>query len=506
MQSLKNSYGVYEILKGSNLFCPISNLEDAVNSLTKEDIYQLSKDIVDFHKKNIPIVIDDLKESRKAFNAYPFAYNQKITTEFLRPLCLYAEKIVIQDPIYNLLYNPAYVKPNFEAIKSSLQRQIPFLVEIEPLVKAGILHLFPLRALQPPLLEQISNSIETDLNNNLWKNKIVKNIKYQLYPESNLLFISLGKPIGNNYHCFRYGKFGNIVEDNQDELKVEMFSPDSLLDNDLNISSEEIQSWISSEINNEIVRTTTALNENLFLSEALNTSMVTNHQLCDELLTMKGDIKSNNVGNLLPFLTKLRIPFVDNISLDKVVNLREKEQDSFLDFRLALQDMCMKIEKTNPSNAETVTQQIIDKSIQPQIRELDRELKSIRTKAIIRGIPRAALAFGTLVVSVSTGNQVLSALGSIGFLKLFKDVTDEYSNYLSSKIKLKNNSMHFLWRVKRESNIKPKKGYTNDGFPERVEIPLEVSKKMGRHMDGLGIKVYDNVSKNEKVTDNKDSK
>lgn len=497
------SYEIYEILKDLELFCPAPNLRDAVNSLAKEDLLQLSNDVVKFHKENLPHVLEDLKRHRKTFNAYPLSARRHVMPALLRPLCLYAEKIVVRDPVYDSLFNPAYVEPNIEAIKAHLQWGIPYLLETEPLVRAGILHFVPFMALKASLIEAVGESIETDLKNEAWKKKIVGNIKYKLYPEKNVLLMSLGKPIGDDYKFFRYGKIVGHEDTKNGALLVKMVSPHSLLDKRFNITISDISSWITSEVNNELIRTTSAINENLLLSEALNTSVVTNHQVYEELLRFKARSSiSNAEAKVLPYLTKLNLPFIDNIPLEKVVELREQEHESFHDFRLVLQELCKEIETSTPSDIKTAVQQIVEKALKPQIRALDREFKRIRTHALIRSVPRAMLAFGTLITSISVGIPLISALGSVATLKLFKDVSDEYAEYLSNRMKLKSNSMHFLWRAKRASGLaKRRVGHTIDGFPGEIRFDSkQLAREMTPRMGGLAIHVYENVLEKKKTT------
>lgn len=250
------------------------------------------------------------------------------------------------------------------------------------------------------------------------------------------------------------------------------------------------------------------INENLILSEALNTSVVTNHEVYDELLRLKARSSTSDAeAKVLPFLTRLRLPFIDGLPLERVVELRDKEHESFLDFRLALQELCKEIETSIPSEIENQSRQIVERTLKPQIRALDREFKRIRTRTLIRSTPRAMLAFGTLITSINVGIPLVSALCSVATFKLFEDVSDEYAEYLNNQMKLKNNSMHFLWKVKEASEIAGKKeSLTVDGFPEKIQFdPKLFGKEMSERIGGLGIHVYENVSRKEKTTEDSEA-
>lgn len=97
-------------------------------------------------------------------------------------------------------------------------------------------------------------------------------------------FLSLETPVNSNYMFLRYGKTLSTLKEDDNSLILDMVMPDSLIDNPYGITKEEIASGIASEINNEVCRTTKKLNQNLLLSEALNTSIVTNDDVYDNLL------------------------------------------------------------------------------------------------------------------------------------------------------------------------------------------------------------------------------
>jgi hypothetical protein len=499
-----NSERIYDILESIG-FSDVSKSTRTIESLSKDDLTHLAGQITSFHKENFQTVMDDLKNSTKEFNSYPLSYNPRRVRDLLRQLCLYSSKIVMRDPLYDTLYNPAYVKSNISAVKDGLKSSIPTVLELEPLVRCGIIHFVPYPALQPSLLELAKNQIEEDLKNKDWIKGIGQNIAYKLYPESNILLLSLGDPSYNDYRFFRFGKI--VGTKNADEhLLVKMVSPNSLIDNQLGITQEDIDAWIFSEINNEICRTTKTVNENMMFAEAMNTNIVTDNEVYEKMLGLKNMAFScKSSSNLFSSIMQFSVPFVDELPFDKLAELREKEKDSFLDFQIFLKSFGGKIDYSKPSEIREQIQQITKEELEPMLRKLTKEFKRIKQSSLVRGVPKAAIAVGTVITSLAIGEPIITALGSIASWKLFKDVTDECASYIEKEAKLKDNSLYFLWKAQRTTDYAGKslsKPKSKEGFPEKITIDgREFAEKMG----GLGIRMYPNVLNDQKPR-NEDSK
>lgn len=490
---MSESSKIYEIIESLGHPVLYNSTHEAIDALSEKDLIQLSKDIAEFHNKNVPSVIQNLRQRKKEFNSYPINHNPH-ETSLLRPMALYSEQVVIRDPIADSFSNPAYSTPNVDAIKSSLNSAVSTLLEIEPLVRIGIVQLVPFYALQESLIETVNQKVDEDLKDGQWKGTIVKGIKYKLYPDQNTLLLSLGPPASGSYMCFKYARsLPESLKEDDKSVVVEMVIPDSLTGYPHGITESDINSWIDTEINNEVFRTTEKINQNLLLAEALNTSIVTNNDVYDSLLSLKvkNAGKANADSKAISSILKFTVPFVDNLPFEKIAELREKEKDSFLDLQMLLRDLSRKIEYSSPADLQEQAQKIASEEVSPLLRKLNREFDRIRKSAIIRSVPRAAIAFGTIAVSVASGTPLIMALGSIASLKLFKDVSDEYASYLEKELSLKDNSAYFLWKVSKTSIDANGKQYRRHvGFPEKIIVD---SNNMAKKMGGLGIKLYPKV-------------
>jgi hypothetical protein len=197
------------------------------------------------------------------------------------------------------------------------------------------------------------------------------------------------------------------------------------------------------------------------------------------------------------------VPFVDNLPFNKLAELREKEKNTFLDFQMFLKNFASNIDSSKPSEIRKQIQQITKEELEPILRKLTREYQRIKNSALIRGVPRAAIAVGTVVTSLAIGEPIIAALGSIASWKLLKDVTDEYAAYLEKESKLKDNSLYFLWKASRIPHY-AKKTFpaSKEGFPDEIKVD---GKEFAEKMGGLGIRLYPNVLGDQKSKENKSS-
>lgn len=500
---MTSSERIYEILESVGV-SDFLGIEQIIESLSDHDLVQLSEEIASFHKQNFQTVLDDLKNNTKEFNSYPLPHHPHRVLALLRQLSLYSTKIVMRDPIYDTLFNPAYVKPNISAVKDGLKFAIPTILELEPLVRSGLVQFVPYPALQPTLLKLAENQIETDLKSKEWKKEISQSIAYKLYPEKNVLLMSLGNPSYGDYRFFRFGKIVGTEKETSESLLVKMISPDSLLDRTLGITQEDIDAWIASEINNEVFRTTKTVNENVILSEVLNTNIVTDNEVYEKMLGLKNiTLTGKSLSNLFPSLLQISVPFIDNLSFEKLAELREKEKNSFLDFQIFLKNFAGKIDLSKPSGIREQVHQIAKEELEPILRKLTTEYQRIKKSALIRGVPRAAIAFGTVITSLAIGEPIGIALGSIASWKLFKDVTDEYAAYLEKETKLKDNSLYFLWKTTRVPQYAKSLSITKEGFPRALNLD---GKEFAKKMEGLGMRLYPNVLGGQKPKENENNK
>jgi hypothetical protein len=191
------------------------------------------------------------------------------------------------------------------------------------------------------------------------------------------------------------------------------------------------------------------------------------------------------------------------LSFETLAKLREKEKNSFLDFQIFLKNFAGKIDYSKPLEIRKQVQEIAKEELEPIIRKLTTEYQRIKKSALIRGVPRAAIAVGTVITSLAIGEPVISALGSIASWKLFKDVTDEYAAYLEKEAKLKDNSLYFLWKTTRISDYAKSPSISKEGFPRALEID---GKEFAEKMEGLGIRIYPNVLGDQKPKENEQQK
>jgi len=190
------------------------------------------------------------------------------------------------------------------------------------------------------------------------------------------------------------------------------------------------------------------INSDVVFSELFNASYFTNFDVHWQLLTLKLRKNRDRLKSLgkkafvMPSLLEMDLKFIDLISIDNILKIREKELLAFEEFRLAMVKVCKEIESIPATeDFKGEVQKIVEEVINPELRKLDREFNRIRRYRLLRG---AAISVGSVTVTVLAGGTPLTVLGA-GLV----GVLEEFAGYVSEMAKLKENAMYFLWKVKR---------------------------------------------------------
>jgi len=137
----------------------------------------------------------------------------------------------------------------------------------------------------------------------------------------------------------------------------------------------------------------------------------------------------------------LDLPFIDEIDTNEIIKIRNKEEGAFLNFRSEFNKICFEIEQMNPDeDIESIAKEIVNERINPQIKLLDAQIKSINRRSRSHQIITSIV---TVSSSIFTGG--LSLVPGIAEI-VRKEVDRKYE--ISS---LRNNPMYYLWKIKQRS-------------------------------------------------------
>ena len=177
--------------------------------------------------------------------------------------------------------------------------------------------------------------------------------------------------------------------------------------------------------------------ENTIAAE-MSATYLTNNTFTGELI----DLSLNPKDSISNFTTNqvlnLELPFLENIDIEKLMDVRRNEADVFTSFRLELEKSFRELRTIQDAvqlkiKAENIFHELNDVQGQKIKRKMDHLIRQVSVNSV--------LAVGGLAASVTTnGFSLLATL--IALVKGYKD----YGDY---KEKVTENPAYFLWRVKK---------------------------------------------------------
>jgi len=191
----------------------------------------------------------------------------------------------------------------------------------------------------------------------------------------------------------------------------------------------------------------------LVAAQCLNTSFVTERQIEIALLndlTTDDKIQTRNRA-IRDNLTCL-VPFINDISADDVLKLRNSEQEAFIRFRQALNkavdESLSSVQQFGPTEARQVYQDII----RPELANVDSKIKAgrkslFRDTAIEVGAWSAAIGFGLYTGIVPAA--LVPAASALGLTKVVADLGKGILKKIRPESEIKNTDMYFLWKVRQ---------------------------------------------------------
>ena len=141
------------------------------------------------------------------------------------------------------------------------------------------------------------------------------------------------------------------------------------------------------------------------------------------------------------------LPILGNLSVDKILQLREKMQDSFNRYRNSINNFIQR----NHNNSAIDIRKIYALEIYPQFTELVARIHEVKSQQLSRLIGEglilsSALGVGYTLGLISSVSQAIEAAG--GIATIVHNATDTIFKFQEKKQEIKRNPYFFLWKLK----------------------------------------------------------
>jgi hypothetical protein len=182
-----------------------------------------------------------------------------------------------------------------------------------------------------------------------------------------------------------------------------------------------------------------------FYCNAYGASYLTNREIDSVLFFKNGKKNQINEGKKIYDSLVHKLPYIHTVNLKTLLNLREKEGESFQLYRTSLSNFLSNIEGNGK------LEQAFNDEVLPELNKINLTLKNSR-KLILNDLTKDFFLGSTIVtIGLFTNllpaniNQVLATLGGINYADKF---ANNVKKLLTRESEIKNNRYYFLWKIK----------------------------------------------------------
>jgi hypothetical protein len=267
-------------------------------------------------------------------------------------------------------------------------------------------------------------------------NRIVsETVKFKVIDNNGTPALELSNIVGISDHdiIYTFRKLPKIVKDKFRKGKSSKLTADE-------IKKSKVYQIITQSVLND-------LDYQDYYSKLYDASVLTNRSIDFDLINSTNLISNSQIK----FDLNHELPFMQNVPLKKLIELRKKEGEAFEVYRNSVTKAIKETEKQRGTQ-QPKKKEIYNDLIRPEINKIDLTIKN--SKKLIFGNIKQDLILGTSFVGIALASgflpnnigQVVSAIGGIKFADQF---ASNVRKLLTTPQEIRNNPYYFLWKVKR---------------------------------------------------------
>jgi len=199
---------------------------------------------------------------------------------------------------------------------------------------------------------------------------------------------------------------------------------------------EQFQAWVIQSINKTARAHYDQLIEGLRLSSSFGASYLTSSEFTHSLLgssTSNENIQAHSSECVL----NMDLPFLSNIKMEDLMNVRQNDGEAFELFRRELERNFRELRtETDPEVVKIKIQNAIHELSEVQVDKIDQKIKGLRKGALAQ----VGIAAGGLAGSVITSGWSMAATAVA--------LAHGFSSYSEYRGTVRENPAYFLWKVK----------------------------------------------------------
>jgi len=501
--------GIYEVLHDFRL-ADLDKVEDTFARLRRPDILKLLTELMVHYERNRQSIVSELP-NKHSFTVFPEGgrvhvpsyvkhgenfYKIKATFDesFVSAICLYADRLVIVDPLYQELWKVITTGDSTEAYEN-LHTALYTVLTLKEMAEHRLLLMTPPDII-PYDKKIVEDASKADLNKTEFRNICLEGVKLSRdkgMAEGQHPYDYLVAEIGSGSPRFMHNQlhptippltnYRFVPKNLEGPSKLELYGmwTNSQIPFTFGISQGRLtkQNGLRSatiELNpkpislesikgdkeaEEFVESTLRvvagnLNGNIHLAAQMNASLFLQLDVFWKLLNAKLKLASRatsqaQASKVISALLTMNLTFLDRSPIDKLIEIREKE-NVFYNFRAGMAELTKDLDAIPMSNEfEEKVIEIKREKIDPSLETMDEDIRRIKEHRSLRGAVGIGIGVASVTATALVGGNPLSALFSALSAGGIFEATREYIEYRREKSLLRKNPMYFLWKVKQLS-------------------------------------------------------
>jgi len=362
------------------------------------DIDQLHEEARSYYPENLKNVNSFIEEVQREdiIKVQHFGgFRPMNPIDFAVKSLLYADKIIIRDTLPDILLWRHTVKP--EVLVYRLSSLMKCFDEVKPLADSDLLEIAP-------------------------------GAEYWNEEDSEIFADIIYKRSETDSEYIRKTLSGAIDDADLNRI-LETLSPIVYIPKAQNELHDYAMKLLSSSLASDI-------NSNLILSQFLKSELATD--IWFDWLGLKGILekRQSNMNQFFQAFWHINLPFLKDVSIERVVRVREKYEEPFKNWREEFRRRCKELKKINDPHEFYDVAKEKEKEIVKDCQKLYSEIRSIKEDLSLSGL----ITTGSIVTSCLIGNPIAAifGLGQLGAM---------LRKYSKNMEKVKENPMYFLFKV-----------------------------------------------------------
>jgi hypothetical protein len=148
-----------------------------------------------------------------------------------------------------------------------------------------------------------------------------------------------------------------------------------------------------------------------------------------------------------------RVPLLGEVPLEHIVKIRKEDHTAFLNYRIALQKIISQYVGDKAELTDNAARELFSDELEPKIREMEVLAATERRTTLAKSGAKVAATFAGVYMGVHAGiipSEMATIVNALGGVKILADLAEAIATLNNSTVR--NHNLFFLLRLKQESD------------------------------------------------------